>query len=287
MTSHSGSSSALRVWFFERIEPLAPARLSRYQSGDLLSRIRADIDTLDDFYVRGIVPSCVAVLAVACIVPFLAHYDARLAVIDAAGLAVAGVLLPLLLHRLSARPGRERVAWASDLRASIVEDVQGMAELVALGAADAHARRIEAAGREMDRRQRTLGSLQGLGDAGIIAASALAVWAAAFLLVPVIGSGRLPRADMAMLTVLILASFETIMPLPGVMQRAGEMAAAARRLFQIIDAEPAVVEPMATGPAVAKRGGARADWPVPIFRGAAGPRVRLHLYPRSSIPVLS
>lgn len=236
--------SALRVWFYERLEPLAPARLSWYRSGDLLSRIRADIDTLDDFYVRGVVPSIVAMLAVGCILPFLAHFDPRLAVIDAAALAFAGVLLPLLLRLLSSRPGRERVAWASELRASIVEEVQGMAELVALGAAGAHAERIEEAGREMDRRQRTLSSLQGLGDAGIVATSALAVWAAAFLLVPVIGSGRLPRADMAMLTVLILASFETIMPLPGVMQRAGEMAAAARRLFQIIDAEPAVAEPI-------------------------------------------
>jgi ATP-binding cassette, subfamily C, bacterial CydC len=237
--------SALRVWFYERVEPLAPARLSSYRSGDLLSRIRADIDTLDDFYVRGVVPSIVAVLAAACILPFLAHFDARLAALDAAGLAFAGVLLPLALHRLSARPGRERVAWAAELRASIVEEVQGMAELVALGAAEAHAGRIEEAGREMDGRQRTLASLQGLGDAGIVAASAIAVWAAAFVLAPVVLRGGLPRADMAMLTVLILASFEAIMPLPGVMQRAGEMAAAARRLFQIIDAEPAVQEPSA------------------------------------------
>jgi ATP-binding cassette, subfamily C, bacterial CydC len=260
--------SALRVWFYERIEPLAPARLSSYRSGDLLSRIRADIDTLDDFYVRGVVPSIVAVLAVACILPFLAHFDARLAALDAAGLAFAGVLLPLLLRRLSARPGRERVAWAAELRASIVEEVQGMAELVALGAAEAHAGGVEAAGREMDRRQRTLASLQGLGDAGIVAASAVAVWAAAFVLAPVVAGGGLPRADMAMLTVLVLASFETIMPLPGVMQRAGEMAAAARRLFQIIDTEPAVREPAATEPGA--EAPAAPAW-LPAGEGAPGP----------------
>lgn len=263
--------SALRVWFFERIEPLAPARLSPYRSGDLLSRIRADIDTLDDFYVSGVVPSIVAALAVACIVPFLAHFDARLAVIDAAALAFAGVLLPLFLRRLSARPGRERVAWAAELRASIVEEVQGMAELIALGAAGAHADRIEAAGREMDGRQRTLASLQGLGDAGIVAASAVAVWAAAFVLVLVVAGGGLPRADMAMLTVLVLASFETIMPLPGVMQRAGEMTAAARRLFEIIDAEPAVKEPAVREPAVAETAEAGPAAPALFYPGNQTP----------------
>jgi ATP-binding cassette subfamily C protein CydC len=44
--------SRLRVWFYERVEPLAPARLEQYHSGDLLSRISADIDTLENFYLR-------------------------------------------------------------------------------------------------------------------------------------------------------------------------------------------------------------------------------------------
>ena len=41
--------SRLRIWFYERLEPLAPAVLETYRSGDLLSRLRADIDTLGGF----------------------------------------------------------------------------------------------------------------------------------------------------------------------------------------------------------------------------------------------
>ncbi len=233
----------LRVWFFRRIEPLAPARLVGFRGGDLLSRIRADIDTLDDFYVRGVVPFVVALFALACIVAFLAHFDVRLAGIDAALLAFSGLLLPLVLKKLAEAPGRERVARAADLRASIVEETQGMAELVALGALDWHAERIRASSRAMDRAQRSLASLQGIGDAGLVAAGALSVWLSALVLIPVVTEGRLPRADMAMLTVFMLATFETIAPLPAVIQRVGEMAAAARRLFEIIDAAPAIREP--------------------------------------------
>ena len=235
--------SSLRVWFYRRIEPLAPAGLDLHRSGDLLSRIRADIDVLDDFYVRGLVPGIVALLSIACIFPFLSRYDPRLALIDLASLLFAGILLPVLLRRPSVRAGRERVAWAAELRASLVEEIQGLAELETLGAADMHAARIVSAAREMDRRQRTMSSLQGLGEAGALAASALAAGAAAFLLVPLVGAGRLPRADMAMLTVFMLASFEAVLPLPSAIQRAGEMAAAARRLFEIIDADSGVAEP--------------------------------------------
>ncbi len=237
--------STIRVWFFRRIEPLAPAGLQAHRSGDLLSRIRADVDTLDDFYVRGVVPSVVAALALACIVPFLLRYDARLAAIDVGCLLAAGVLLPLLLRRLAEEPGRARVAFSADLRASVVEEVQGMAELLALGAVGEHAAAMETAGRELDLRQRRLSSLQGVGEAGLAAAGSLAVLGAALLLAPRVADGSLPGAYLAMLTVFLLSTFEAVMPLPVVIQRAGEIGEAARRLFSLIDTRPPVSEPAA------------------------------------------
>jgi ATP-binding cassette subfamily C protein CydC len=235
--------SQIRVWLFRRIEPLAPARLEAYRGGDLLSRIRADVDTLDDFYVRGVVPVIVAVLSMACVAGFLSGIDVRLSGIVVAGLLVGGFLLPLLLGRAGKTPGRERVERAAELRSLVVEEAQGIAELVALGAVQAQEARIEAASREMDRRQRRLASLQGAAESGLIAAASLVVWATALVVFPAVASGTLPGADFPMLTVLVLASFESVMPLPGVVQRAGEMAAAARRLFELIDMEPMVAEP--------------------------------------------
>ena len=39
----------LRTWFYAAIEPLSPARLLDYRSGDLLARIMADLETLENF----------------------------------------------------------------------------------------------------------------------------------------------------------------------------------------------------------------------------------------------
>jgi ATP-binding cassette subfamily C protein CydC len=232
--------SSLRLWFYERIEPLAPARLSAFRSGDLLARIRADIDSLDDYYVRGIVPALAALLAGACILPFLSRYDPRLAWIDCLGLVFAGLAAPLALSALAARPGRESLLGSAELRASIVEEIEGMADLIALGAVAAHARRMDETAARLDHSQGRLASLRGLGEAAAVAASSITVWGAAFVLVAIVGSGGLPPADLAMLTVFVLASFETTLSLPTAIQKAGEMASAAKRLFEIIDAEPAV-----------------------------------------------
>ena len=53
----------LRARFYERIEPLAPAELDCYRKGDLLSRMVADVDALQNLYLRGLEPPLVALLA--------------------------------------------------------------------------------------------------------------------------------------------------------------------------------------------------------------------------------
>jgi ATP-binding cassette subfamily C protein CydC len=263
---------SLRLWFYEKIEPLAPARLSGFRSGDLLARIRSDIDALDDYYVRGIVPALVAVLALSCILPFLARYDLRIAWIDGLALIAAGLLVPVALARLAARPGRESVILSAELRSSIVEEVEGMAELIVLGAVREHARATDEVAARLDARQRRLNSLRGIGDASIAAAGALAVWGTVFILVGLLGSESLPRADLAMLSVFVLASFETVLPLPVAIQKAGEMAQAARRLFEIIDAESAVAAPAIAVFEAGSSGGSaiRAELKAARMRSSAG-----------------
>jgi ATP-binding cassette, subfamily C, bacterial CydC len=235
--------STIRVWFFRRLEPLAPARLQEHRSGDLLARVRADVDTLDDFYVRGVVPTVAAALALIVLLPVLASFDPRLAAVDLAGLAVGGVLVPLILQAAARRPGRERVVLSSELRATVVEHAQGMAELIALGAVRERAELANGLIHRLDRTEGRLSLLQGAGDGALIAASSLAAWGAALLLASRVSEGLLSGPLMAMLVMLVLASFEMVMPLPVVLQRAGELAAAARRLFQLIDAAPAVPSP--------------------------------------------
>ena len=56
----------LRVRFYERIEPLAPAELGAYRRGDLVSRMVGDVDTLQTLYLRGLGPPLVAILAARC-----------------------------------------------------------------------------------------------------------------------------------------------------------------------------------------------------------------------------
>src|SRR2546423_15620518 len=44
----------VRTWFYSRLEPLAPARLLEYRSGDVLARITKDVEVLENVFQRAV-----------------------------------------------------------------------------------------------------------------------------------------------------------------------------------------------------------------------------------------
>ncbi|MGD8937538.1 MAG: thiol reductant ABC exporter subunit CydC [Thiogranum sp.] len=233
----------LRVWFYRRLEPLAPALLENYRSGDLLSRIRADIDTLDHVYLRLLVPAAVALLATTVFVAVLWRYHPLLALAEGSLMLVAGLGVPWLVNRLGRAAGRRKVEVSAELRAALVTDVQGMGELLVYGAAPRHAEHMDALAQELARRQRTLSGLHGLSQGALGLCANLAMWAMLVLAIPMVSAHTLAPPALAMLALFALAGFEAVMPLPQAMQALGEALAAARRVFALADSAPAVTEP--------------------------------------------
>jgi ATP-binding cassette subfamily C protein CydC len=234
----------LRVWFYCRLEPLAPAGLEAYRSGDLLSRIRADIDTLDNVYLRLLVPAVVALLAMLVFIGVLWWIHPRLALVEGLLLLVAGVAVPWLVNRLGHRAGRRKVEISAHMRAALVTDMQGMGELLVYGAAESHADRLQSLSRDLARRQQTLSVLNGLSQGTLGLCANLAMWAIVMLAVPMVSSHLLAPQHLAMLALFALASFEAVSPLPLAMQTLGESLAAARRIFSLADSLPVVTEPV-------------------------------------------
>ena len=124
----------LRTRFFERIEPLAPAELEAYRKGDLLSRMVADVDALQNLYLRGLEPPLVALLAGAVSVGAAAAFLPAAGLVLAAGLLAAAWRCPRCAGFLGARAGRRQAAARGQLSAELVELLRGAPELVAFGA---------------------------------------------------------------------------------------------------------------------------------------------------------
>ncbi len=238
----------LRIWFYGHLEPLAPARLQLHRGGDLLSRIRSDIDSLDTLYLRVLAPAAAAIISVTALVGFLTLYSVSAAWIEAAGLLASGVASPLLAQRLGRDPGQRAVSIRAELRVVVSETVQGLGELLVAQAARRQTEAVAQLGASLIRQQRrqawigsTTSALSGL-------AAQLALWGALVVSIPLVRAGSLPGPDLAMVTLYVLASFEAVAPLPAAFLALGETLAAARRIFDLIDAAPAVTEPSRGAP---------------------------------------
>ena len=233
--------SELRVWFYEHLEPLAPARLQQYRGSDLLSRIQSDIDTLHHAYLRVLVPLLVAVTGVAIVVAVLSLYSFRVALLVLVLLLVAGVVIPLIMRRAGERSGAWIVETRAALRATLVDSVQGMGELRVYGAAERQAQQIEHLTQRISAEQMRLSGLSGISEGSVGLCANFAMWGTLLITATLVGSGTLRPPELPMLALLVLASFEAVGPLPLAFQKLGETFAAARRVFELVDARPEVV----------------------------------------------
>ncbi len=230
----------LRVWFYRRLEPLAPARLLAYRSGDLLSRIVADVETLETFYLRALAPPLVALLVTALVSLLLGSFDPRLALTLLLFLALAGLGLPLLVHLLLRRSGLRLVQVRGELSAQLVDGIQGLADLLAYGGEGQHLARVQALGREMGGLQGRMARVGGLQLALSGLLMNLATLAVLAVAIPLVRAGGLDGVSLALLAMATISSFEAVLPLPQAFQQMEACLEAARRLFEVVDvARPA------------------------------------------------
>ena len=232
----------LRVWFYKKLEPLAPARLMDYRAGDLLARIVGDVETLENFYVRVVSPPLVALIIGAGTAIFLAAFHPPLAAVLIGFFLILGFLLPLSSLILGRKPGRVLITLRSDLNTRLVDGIQGLADILAYSRADDHAAQIAAIGQEYGQVQKRMARISGFHSGLAAFLTNLGLWLVVYLTIPQVTAGNISGPMLAALALLTLASFEAVTPLPLAAQMWESVRAAAGRLFEIVDTEPVVAE---------------------------------------------
>ena len=240
LTSHQVTFSLLarlRTWFYEAIEPLAPARLIRYRSGDLLSRVVSDVETLENFYIRVVSPPLIALIISLGASIYLGIFYAPLGWILFAFLLASGVVLSLLTRLLSRNSGKNLVAARATLHTQLVDGIQGLGDILAFGQSASRHAEIAEIGTRYGSEQQRESWLTGFHSGLSLLLTNLGMWTVLILAIPAVDAGIITGVMLAALTMIALVSFEAVAPLPLASQMLGETNEAARRLFEIVDAE--------------------------------------------------
>jgi ATP-binding cassette subfamily C protein CydC len=235
--------AGLRTRFYTRLAPLTPARLLRYRSGDLLSRIVKDVEELQNVYLRSFSPVAVALAVCALAALVLFTFDPTMAFVAIGFLAATGVGVPLLMRTLSKGLGRWQLRLRAELDARIVDDVQGVQDVLAFGREGTEQHEVSVLNGKLGRVQRQMALVTGLQNALSDLMMNLALVTVLIVTIPLVAAGKIDGVFLAFVALVVLGSFEAVAPLGAAFQVLGRSVGAGERLFEITDAEPEVTDP--------------------------------------------
>ncbi len=230
----------LRVWVYSRLEPLAPAYLQGYRSGDVLTRLVSDVEELQNVYLRIFSPIVVAIAIGLLTFGLFSLFSPVLAWTALIFLIVTGFGVPLLVALLARGLGKQQLSLRAELNAHIVDGLQGVQDLLACGRASDQERKIAKIQNELGRIQGRMAFITGLQQALNDLLMNLALWTLLILAIPLVITKAIDGVYLGFLGLVILASFEAVQPLGQAFQFLGHSLAAGERLFKVTDAVPVV-----------------------------------------------
>ena len=235
--------AGLRVSVYRRLERLAPGGLAVFRSGDLVSRLVADIDGLADRWLRVLLPYVVAAMAGAGTVAVMAALLPTAGLVVAATLPAAALVAPWVASLIARRAERQLTPCRGELASVSLDLLRGAGELIAFGAEQATLAQLSAADRTLPRCESRSAFGRGAGAAVASLAAGGAVWGSLVLGVGAVRTGVLPGLALAVLVLVPLAAHDVFAGLAPAAQQLPRIRSAAARVAAILAAPDPVHEP--------------------------------------------
>jgi thiol reductant ABC exporter CydC subunit len=257
LVSHDAALGALgrvRLWLYDQVAPRSPAGVAGWRNGDLLARATADVDLLQDVYLRGVAPLVTAlvasVLTVGAVTLVLPTGGLVLGTCLVVGTAAASGVAWVRRRRLGAGEGALRGALAAD----VVELLVAAPDLVAMGRDEEYLERVLASDTALERRARRRSWSDGAVAAIVVAATGAAVIGTLVTATGAIAAHHLPAFMVAVLPLAALGAFEVVLPAADAVSRLADHTEAAERLLSVTELDVPVVDPADPAPLPAGTG---------------------------------
>jgi len=241
----------LRDQFYDRMEPLAPAGTAELRTGDAVARVINDCERIEPFYAHTIAPAIAAVVVPAILLSVIAnvyHPAYAWALLPFLLVMVFGVpLLTAFVGKKGGEAWRERLG---DLNAYLTDSFQGLRDTIAFGDGERRRQQAWKLGEQLQRGLDALtraDALQRAVTEAVIAGAAIAMLYVSWDLVQ---KGEIdPLRQIPPVIAFALTSFYAAVGLNNVINDLKVSIVSARRLYELMDQEPAVADKVKESPA--------------------------------------
>ncbi|MEQ1529150.1 MAG: thiol reductant ABC exporter subunit CydC [Methylococcales bacterium] len=233
----------IRSWSFQQLIPLVPGRLSLLRSGDILSRLTADIDALDALYLRLLAPALVAVVGIVAVNGFLYGYSPLISLLNTLMLLLGAVAMPWLFNYLGRDSAERLVTLAANFRIRQIDILQGLADLLAYQAYEKYNSLLMECSQRMLQSQRQNNRLTAISSALMLMLSQLTWLLVLILAALAFNQTQLSGPQLALVIFCVLAGFELVQPLPPAVQMLAKTQTAGKRIRALSQQPATITEP--------------------------------------------
>ena len=238
------SLAMLRNYFYDQLEPQAPAGTDRLDSGDIMNRVTKDIDRVEVFFAHTLAPVTTAIIVpILSVVWMGSAVSWTLAAVLAPFLLIVGAVIPFLGSGSTARAARELREARGAIAAHVTDSVQGVREVLAFGAQERREAEMSAIEKRISSglgaQGRWIALRRGLNQAAVaLGIVTVAMVAGSNVLADTL---TLPQAGLAL--GIAMGSFGPVLAVEEFAADLDQAFASAARVFAITDRAPAVADP--------------------------------------------
>ncbi|MGR9047845.1 thiol reductant ABC exporter subunit CydC [Halobacillus faecis] len=229
--------SNLRLAFYKKLEPHAPRIFQKYRSGDLLSRIVGDVESLQNFFLRVYYPPVVLVIIFLGTIVFTSIFSISIAIVLLLGLVVTGLLIPAW-YTVKQRKLASRVRQArGELSTEATEWLYGFRDLKIYQQLEGKKEKLQQSSEDYIREDERDSSQMLSSHSWNTFATLLVSWIVTGLGAVLVAEGDLNGLFLAMLVMISLTVFENAAPMAVLPSHLDDSKRASERLFSIVEEE--------------------------------------------------
>ncbi|MFC5467009.1 thiol reductant ABC exporter subunit CydC [Lederbergia graminis] len=230
--------SNLRVSFYEKLEPRSPRIFQKFRSGDLLSRIVGDVETLQNFFLRVFYPPIVLMLVLLSTILFTIIFSMEIAVVLFIGLMLTIIVVPACFaigqRKIDSHVRESRGALSTDA----TEFLYGFRDLKIYQQLDAKETELHQSVDTYNRDHERNGIHLLFGESVNTFVSLLVSWAVLAIGAYLVTDGKLDGLFLAMLLMVSLTAFENTKTMAVFPSHLEDSRQAAARLQGVVDSVP-------------------------------------------------
>ena len=232
----------IREKVFLALRRLCPAKLEGKDRGNLISVITSDIELLEVFYAHTISPIVIAFLFSVIMCVFIGSFAPILAGISLAAYLTVGVVIPLIISKISGEDGMRFRTKSGELSGFVLDSLRGLTETLQYGQGskrlDSMNRQTEGLSKDEARMKQIAGRNQAVTNTVILIFDLAMLFVSACLYM----NDKIGFEGVLIPTIAMMSSFGPVVALANLGSTLQNTFAAGNRVLDILDESPVVGE---------------------------------------------